>query len=191
MRFTVEPDGMMSDSELAFLRAIVLSLPEGAQVVELGSWKGLGSTLAFCQALTEIGGHLTAVDTFRGDEHIGEVDIQSEFRNNTAQFKDVIDIVVGDTVGAATQFRDATFDCIFIDATHTYAAARTDIEAWAPKVASGGLMCGHDYGHYGLTLAVNERFGSVGVFETIWYTRSRPRTHWRYRAEAIARRLAH
>jgi predicted O-methyltransferase YrrM len=180
---------MMSLSELAFLRAIALALPDGARVAELGSWKGLGSTRVFCETLREIDGHLTAVDTFRGDEHIGEVDIEAAFRANTAAYGDMLDVVVSESAQAANAFHDRSFDCIFIDATHTYAGVLRDIRAWAPKLKQKGVMCGHDYGHFGMTIAVKQCYGRVGVWQTIWYTADDPRTRWRYRAEAALRRL--
>ena len=36
-------------------------------------------------------------------------------------------------------------DAIYIDANHTYEAAKQDIELWYPKVRKGGMICGHDY----------------------------------------------
>jgi hypothetical protein len=49
------------------------------------------------------------------------------------------------TLEAAKQFPDGHFDWIYLDATHTYDAARKDLEAWYPKVRLGGLISGHDY----------------------------------------------
>ena len=49
------------------------------------------------------------------------------------------------TVEAATRFPDEHFDWIYLDATHTYAEAKRDLEAWYPKVRPGGLVSGHDY----------------------------------------------
>ena len=34
---------------------------------------------------------------------------------------------------------------MFIDGDHSYEAAKADIEAWRPKVRTGGLLNGHDY----------------------------------------------
>ena len=69
-------EGWMTPSELAFLQAIVLSLPRNPSVVEVGSWKGR-STVAICEALQITGGRLIAVDTFRGDIHTGEADVEA------------------------------------------------------------------------------------------------------------------
>ena len=49
------------------------------------------------------------------------------------------------TLEAARRFPDGYFDWIYLDATHTYGAARADLEAWYPKVRVGGLVSGHDY----------------------------------------------
>ena len=49
------------------------------------------------------------------------------------------------TLDAARRFPDGHFDWIYLDATHTYAEARRDLEAWYPKVRVGGLVSGHDY----------------------------------------------
>jgi hypothetical protein len=49
------------------------------------------------------------------------------------------------TLEAATLFADGYFDWIYLDATHTYAEAKKDLEAWYPKVRVGGLVSGHDY----------------------------------------------
>lgn len=54
-------------------------------------------------------------------------------------------------------------DFAFLDGDHTYEAVKKDIESWWPYVASGGVLCGHDYGHtrckkglWGVDRAVDE-----------------------------------
>jgi predicted O-methyltransferase YrrM len=49
------------------------------------------------------------------------------------------------SVSAAEQTLDESLDFVYIDADHSYAACREDIEAWLPKVRHGGLVAGHDY----------------------------------------------
>jgi hypothetical protein len=55
------------------------------------------------------------------------------------------ELVQSSTLEAARRFPDGFFDWIYLDATHTYAEARRDLEAWYPKVKLGGLISGHDY----------------------------------------------
>lgn len=50
-----------------------------------------------------------------------------------------------DSVPASQRFGQE-LDFVFIDADHTYSAVKADIQAWAPKIKGGGLLCGHDYG---------------------------------------------
>lgn len=64
---------------------------------------------------------------------------------------------------AAQQFNDEYFDFIYIDADHTYASVKEDIQAWWPKLKSGGLIGFHDYENvshdnveFGVVKAVNE-----------------------------------
>lgn len=64
---------------------------------------------------------------------------------------------------AVVSFNDGFFDFVYIDANHTLAAARADIQAWWPKVKVGGILAGHDYldgviqgEDYGVRRAVQE-----------------------------------
>lgn len=49
------------------------------------------------------------------------------------------------SVVAAITFPDESLDFVFIDANHSYRAVLDDMDAWYPKVKSGGLFSGHDY----------------------------------------------
>ena len=185
--------GWMTPSELAFLQAIVFTLPERARMVEVGSWKGR-STVAICGALADLSdARLFVVDTFRGDPSIlGDMSatgVETEFRSNTAPFSHMLEVVVDDSVAAAGQFADGFLDCVFIDANHEHEHVLADIRSWAPKLKPDGLFCGHDYGKFGLTLAVHQCFGrNVQHWESIWFTRSPCTRHLRFALEAAARR---
>ena len=59
-------------------------------------------------------------------------------------------------------------DFVFLDADHSYEGCAADIAAWAPKVRTGGWLCGHDYENtdfpkFGVTQAVNEFVASSGL----------------------------
>lgn len=46
---------------------------------------------------------------------------------------------------AAQIFDDKSFDFVYIDADHRYRSVIRDIEAWLPKIKTGGFIGGHDY----------------------------------------------
>jgi predicted O-methyltransferase YrrM len=49
---------------------------------------------------------------------------------------------------AVKHFAPETLDFVYIDANHDYSHVLEDIEAWAKIVKPGGIVSGHDYGHY-------------------------------------------
>jgi hypothetical protein len=49
------------------------------------------------------------------------------------------------SVEAAADFEDSFFDVVYIDANHNYEYVKQDLEAWWPKIISGGVLCGDDY----------------------------------------------
>lgn len=65
------------------------------------------------------------------------------------------------TEHAARLVPDGWADFVFIDAGHSFHAARADIAAWLPKVRQGGWFGGHDYHPKfpGVIRAVHEAFG--------------------------------
>jgi len=173
-------EGFTKESELEFLHDVAAALPDGASVVEVGSWKGR-STVAICEGIRPGSGTtLWAVDTFAGDPDVGElldpVDrqaVEAEFARNTAGY-DFVRVAVAESVAASERFDDGSLDWVFIDADHSYEAVVADIAAWAPKLRPGGLLSGHDYGRAGVTDAVRRSFGAVDQAASIWHTRERP-----------------
>jgi tetratricopeptide (TPR) repeat protein len=68
-----------------------------------------------------------------------------------------------DSLKAADMFRDGYFDWIYIDADHSFEGCQRDLNAWYPKLRSGGIFAGHDYvdessyiGNFGVKSAVDE-----------------------------------
>lgn len=49
------------------------------------------------------------------------------------------------SIEAAADFADAALDFAYIDGDHSYGAVRADLEAFARKVKTGGILCGDDY----------------------------------------------
>jgi predicted O-methyltransferase YrrM len=86
--------------------------------------------------------------------------------------------LIMDSVEAAKQIKDASLDFAFIDADHHYESVLQDIKIYLPKIRSGGIMAGHDFGpHFeGVEKAVYEMFPKEKVIvpegvSRIWWTR--------------------
>ena len=84
-------------------------------------------------------------------------------RQHTTKVQDRRVIVVCDTEVARRLFRKNSLDFVFIDALHSYAGCKKDLELWVPCVRKGGLLTGHDYnsrkevrGKWGVKKAVEE-----------------------------------
>ena len=93
----------------------------------------------------------------------------------TEQFADRRIILCLSSTEAAEKIKDGTLDYVFIDAEHNYESAMNDIKTWLPKVKSGGIISGHNYGdntYNGVTRAVNECFPVVETGDDwTWFVR--------------------
>lgn len=63
------------------------------------------------------------------------------------------------------EFFHLPIDLLYIDGCHKYESVINDIKIWSPKVKSGGIIMGDDYGgHFtGVAKAVHESFDTVKV----------------------------
>ena len=115
---------------------------------EIGVWKG-----AFSEALCKAnpGLRLLCVDpwasyeAWRDPKNVKEqmAAAEREARIRLAPYG--CEIVKAFSVDAARAVPDGSLDFVYIDANHGKEAVLQDLEAWAPKIRSGGLVSGHDY----------------------------------------------
>lgn len=66
-------------------------------------------------------------------------------QENLKPYGDRVVMVREESVNAADQFEDESFDFIFVDGDHSYDATLADCIRYYPKLKAGGLFCGHDY----------------------------------------------
>lgn len=69
-------------------------------------------------------------------------------------------LIKGYSKDIASTISDSSLDFIYIDANHHYECVMDDLNAWFPKVRTGGIISGHDYcrylDHFGVIEAVND-----------------------------------
>lgn len=67
-------------------------------------------------------------------------------------------IIQGKSAVKYKEFVDNSFSMIFIDAAHDYESVKADLNNFYPKLKSGGIFAGHDYGEKscGVGQAVDE-----------------------------------
>jgi predicted O-methyltransferase YrrM len=147
-----------------FYRWLAREVPLSAHLVEVGSFAGRSSAFLAVELHNSGNGgaHLELVDHFQngpGAEAVRAAlaPVQHIVRNS---------LHVSDSADAAAKFPDNWLDAVFIDADHSYAAVRRDIDAWLPKVRPGGIIAGHDYTLElpGVIQAVTETFGFVSIW---------------------------
>lgn len=168
-------------------------------VVELGSWIG-NSALAMQSAGGRVAETIIhCVDHWKGGNHM-QREIAKEHDAYEGFCKNVGDKLGktiiphrGDTVEVASRWvadGNPTIDVLFVDAGHTYEECLADIKSWAPHVAKGGVICGHDYNSAfpGVKRAVHEVFGwGVQVFGSVWFARKDAETEKATEAGAVTR----
>jgi len=158
-------DGWMEKSELLWLAE---QATRCRQIVEVGSFLGR-STRAL---LDNTDGFVVAIDDWHGPREI-EIEkrhtIYERFLANTADCKNLVVVKADHRDLPEPGFKP---DFVFIDGGHEYEAVKADIQYWLPRIATGGLISGHDFHFFeGVRQAVAELLpGAVIAPETsIWF----------------------
>lgn len=141
--------GWLSGREALALYRIARGLPDGARVLEIGSWKGK-STVCIARGLRD--GVVYALDPFNAatiPQGVHDPDKDQppleQFKSNLAQFGvlERVQIRQGYSRDYAGTFADLDF--LFIDGDHTIEGCRYDYETFAPALKPGGWLAFHDY----------------------------------------------
>jgi cephalosporin hydroxylase len=181
------PEGWFSPGDIAAYMNLFEQVPMRSRVAELGVWQGR-SLCSVADVILRKNLQVHAVDTFLGTP--GEPDIvhdcdgklRQRFESNLVQFgiSNHVIIHVGSTELVAQEMEAGSLHLAFLDADHDYESVLADIKAWMPKVAAGGVLCGHDYNssgwdHVGVKDAVDEL---IGMDKIIVFPNSLIWAHW-------------
>ncbi len=121
------------------------SLPDGANIVEIGSFKGRSTCcLAFgCRGTKK---HIFAVDSFNGNDwDFAERDFFKEFQHNIERcgVGGTVEPVVGLSREVSKGW-NTPIQMLFVDGSHRYEDVLADFEGFFPHVTDGGLVAFHD-----------------------------------------------
>lgn len=158
--------GFLSLPEAELLHSLVLQVPTGGTVVEVGSYQGR-STIAMALAAKRVGCTLWAIDPHLTYEAGGT---QFGMADNMAYYENIAHFQVGGVVKTLNISSDEAFilwsrdiDLVFIDGDHEYEHVRRDWYLWSMQADVVALhdTAGH---HEGVTRLVDEVLAS-GTWE--------------------------
>ena len=139
------------------------------RMAEVGSYAG-ESTVLFAAAFDLVyaidGWNAQSAKSIEADGWKADIEAaEASFDERASLFPNVSKLKATSPF-AASYFLDRSLNLVYIDADHAYDAVLADIRAWTAKLASPGIMSGHDYdgGHEGVARAVRETFGDVAHF---------------------------
>ena len=64
---------------------------------------------------------------------------------NLSEYQSRYTMVRKKSLLAANDFENESLDFVYLDANLKYSFVKSDIEAWFPKIRTGGIISGHDY----------------------------------------------
>jgi hypothetical protein len=148
-----------------FYSSMVNKFTDNSKFVEIGCWRGRSACFLGVEILNSGKNiSLDCVDTWKGsEEHLDygilENDgLYKEFIHNIEPIKNIINPIRMTSLEASSLYPDGSLDFVFLDASHKYEDIKEDMEAWYPKVKSGGIFSGHDYPTWPEVVKAVDRF---------------------------------
>jgi predicted O-methyltransferase YrrM len=150
-------EGLLAPGQEEWLFRMARALPDGARIVEIGSFKGR-STVCLGLGCKETRRHVYAIDRFQGsykdldgydelkptfEEGFFETWSANVRRNGIDQW---VTPLVGNSLEVASHWR-APIHLLWIDGSHEYEDVLADFKAFYPWVVYGGVIALHDVTH--------------------------------------------
>lgn len=160
--------GFLTLPEAKLLFSLVLEVPIGGNVVEVGSYQGR-STIAMALAAKQVGSIMWAIDPHTPYEASGTY---FGMADNACYYRNLADFEVGGVVKTLNISSDEAFifwnndiDFLFIDGDHAYESVHKDFVLWSMFTDIVALhdTAGH---HEGVTRLVDEILAS-GKWEQV------------------------
>ncbi|GJG86394.1 hypothetical protein tb265_15750 [Gemmatimonadetes bacterium T265] len=130
--------------ELRALFDLAVNCPDGAKVLEIGSYLG-ASSCVLASGLAQRRGHLFCVDTWHNNTIPGgERDTFAEFSRNTEAFRRVITPIRKRSDQLCAVDVRVPLSLVFLDGDHSYDAVSAEVALVTPWIADGGTLAFHD-----------------------------------------------
>jgi len=130
--------------ELAALYNLAAQLPDGARVLEIGSYLG-ASTCYLAAGLRGRKASIVCIDTWENQTMPDGVrDTYAEFKANTKGVSHLITTIRKRSDQVVAGELGAPYDMIFLDGDHSYAAVKQDFELAADVLTPNGVLAFHD-----------------------------------------------
>jgi len=134
--------GYMTLDEVRELRRLASCLPLHSTIVNIGAGSGTSS-----MAMLESSGQhtVTTIDIEGGVSPLGGIGNLNRMVNRHYPENAPRNLsITGDS--KLVEWFGGDIDMIFIDGDHSYVGCKGDVEAWLPRVKTGGIVAFDDYG---------------------------------------------
>lgn len=146
--YTTKIPGQISEFQLRAIETIATLVPEGGNVVEVGSLFGK-SSYAWAKSVNS-SVQVYCVDPWEGNEGIRPLEKRLNIKYGIEQFKaytkdcDNITALKGYSPRDFIKW-DKAVDLYYEDAVHTNPVLRQNLEFWVSHLTPNGIICGDDY----------------------------------------------
>lgn len=138
----------MTPLERLALYSAAISMPEGATIVEVGSYLG-ASTVLLAAAARQRHGRVFCIDTWRNETMPeGARDTFAEFMRNVARHIDVIRPLRKRSDQLMPGELPDRLEFVFLDGDHSYEAVIREYRFFTSRLASGSILAMHDVLHF-------------------------------------------
>jgi predicted O-methyltransferase YrrM len=137
-------EGWLSESEGKWLFHAARALPNGTNIVEIGSFKGR-STCCLAAGCRGSEKRVFAIDWFYGGPDLPRVNSLPDFSRNVGRcgLSAYVEAVVG-LSGKVAQSWCKPIHLLYIDGSHAYEDVLADFGGFFPHVVPGGMVALHD-----------------------------------------------
>lgn len=159
--------GGLGNAESLFLKDLVSKVIRPGMIgFDTGCYTGWTASQVW-DVFNANGGHFYCVDWFKGNvnsqvgDYVWDAMATAEQQSYLAAAdkillqllknievsaaSDFVSVVITDSWRPAFLLADKSIDYVYVGGDHRYSGIKRDLEAWVPKVRSGGVICGHAY----------------------------------------------